>query len=227
MKYDCSRRYRIASTIWIVCVREDPWSGKSDASRTSGSPSPSYSTAVHELDGSASTPPVPPEASVVLPPPSPLLSSSPPQPAATRARAATNRASRPNKPRFLEITSCLLLLLMGARPRFCTSCPQPLSREWRSIQAAGVPFQHCAVPLHSAAGRSGGTGRRAGLKIRFPSGSAGSIPAFGIEERRAPRSALGAHGDPDRRADGGRAGVVGGAGRQHVVSGRDVPPRVG
>ncbi len=29
--------------------------------------------------------------------------------------------------------------------------------------------------------RSGGTGRRAGLKIRFPSGSVGSIPTFGIE----------------------------------------------
>jgi hypothetical protein len=29
------------------------------------------------------------------------------------------------------------------------------------------------------AGRSGGTGRRAGLKIRFPLGSVGSIPTFG------------------------------------------------
>ena len=29
-------------------------------------------------------------------------------------------------------------------------------------------------------GRSGGTGRRAGLKIRFPPGSVGSIPTFGI-----------------------------------------------
>src|SRR6478609_8838774 len=28
--------------------------------------------------------------------------------------------------------------------------------------------------------RSGGTGRRAGLKIRFPPGSVGSIPTFGI-----------------------------------------------
>ena len=31
-----------------------------------------------------------------------------------------------------------------------------------------------------APSRSGGTGRRAGLKIRFPSGSVGSIPTFGI-----------------------------------------------
>ena len=30
--------------------------------------------------------------------------------------------------------------------------------------------------------RSGGTGRRAGLKIRFPSGSVGSIPTFGIAQ---------------------------------------------
>ncbi len=31
-------------------------------------------------------------------------------------------------------------------------------------------------------GRSGGTGRRAGLKIRFPPGSVGSIPTFGIKD---------------------------------------------
>ena len=34
--------------------------------------------------------------------------------------------------------------------------------------------------LRSGASRSGGTGRRAGLKIRFPAGSVGSIPTFGI-----------------------------------------------
>ena len=34
-------------------------------------------------------------------------------------------------------------------------------------------------------GRSGGTGRRAGLKIRFPSGSVGSIPTFGMKQERA------------------------------------------
>jgi ABC-type lipoprotein export system ATPase subunit len=33
-----------------------------------------------------------------------------------------------------------------------------------------------------SARRSGGTGRRAGLKIRFPSGSVGSIPTFGIAQ---------------------------------------------
>ena len=38
-------------------------------------------------------------------------------------------------------------------------------------------------------GRSGGTGRRAGLKIRFPKGSVGSIPTFGTSlagRRRLP-----------------------------------------
>src|SRR5215208_3458542 len=35
-------------------------------------------------------------------------------------------------------------------------------------------------------GRSGGTGRRAGLKIRWPRGRAGSIPAFGMQ-RALPR----------------------------------------
>ena len=34
--------------------------------------------------------------------------------------------------------------------------------------------------IHSHASQSGGIGRRDGFKIRFPQGSAGSIPAFGI-----------------------------------------------
>src|SRR3954466_4849934 len=41
------------------------------------------------------------------------------------------------------------------------------------------------APLTMQAGRSGGIGRRAGLKIRFPSGSVGSIPTFGIRRLRA------------------------------------------
>src|SRR3990170_8835699 len=89
----------------MVCVRDEPWSGKSDAIRTSGSPSPSYSTAVHELDGNASTQPVPPVASVVAPSPA-SSSSSPPQPAATSASTATNRARTLNHPRLLEF-NCL------------------------------------------------------------------------------------------------------------------------
>src|SRR5213075_747188 len=64
---------------------------------------------------------------------------------------------------------------------------------------------------HACAGRSGGTGRRAGLKIRFPSGSVGSIPTFGTwyvaptgalqrspTRRRRGRSAGRSRGDVDR-----------------------------
>ena len=72
--------------IWIVCVRDEPWSGKSEAISTSGSPSPSYSIAVHDDDGSASmspVPPPPPVVSAVVSSP-PASSSSPPQPAATQ-----------------------------------------------------------------------------------------------------------------------------------------------
>ena len=36
--------------------------------------------------------------------------------------------------------------------------------------------------------RSGGTGRRAGLKIRWPSGRVGSSPTFGIAEGERPRT---------------------------------------
>ena len=95
-----SSRNRIASTIWIVWVRDEPWSGKSDAISTSGSPSPSYSIAVQDDDGSASMLPPPLDSSVVAPP-SELSSSSPPQPAATSANTVTSRANAPNIPRFL------------------------------------------------------------------------------------------------------------------------------
>src|SRR6266567_696797 len=39
-------------------------------------------------------------------------------------------------------------------------------------------YSHLADTMR-ALSRSGGTGRRAGLKIRFPSGSVGSTPTFG------------------------------------------------
>src|SRR5688572_4581574 len=113
----------------MVCVRDDPWSGKSDAISTSGSPSPSYSIAVHELDGSASTlPPVPPEASVVAPPPSPdASSSSPPQPAASNASTATSRARTLSTPRFLEINCSPPPSPVGPLPdEVLHARPQPL-----------------------------------------------------------------------------------------------------
>src|ERR671915_770742 len=106
LKFDCSSRNRIASTIWMVCVRDEPWSGKSDAIRTLGSPSPSYSIAVQEDEGSgvmSPVPPPPPLASVVSPPPPASSSSSPPHPAASSASTATSRARTANKLCFLEI----------------------------------------------------------------------------------------------------------------------------
>ena len=58
-----------------------------------------------------------------------------------------------------------------------TGAPGPPGRQSRP-PAANRRALDSRLP--SAAGRSGGTGRRAGLKIRFPSGSGGSIPPFGI-----------------------------------------------
>ena len=40
---------------------------------------------------------------------------------------------------------------------------------------------------YDVSGRSGGTGRRAGLKIRFPPGSVGSIPTFGTRTHQRDR----------------------------------------
>ena len=48
----------IAPTICVVCRREPPCRGRSVAMRTSGSPSPSYSSGAQDDDGSADTSPV-------------------------------------------------------------------------------------------------------------------------------------------------------------------------
>ena len=52
----------------------------------------------------------------------------------------------------------------------------------RSLSFADVPFvvKKCRDILKPDSGRSGGIGRRAGFKIRFPLGSVGSSPTFGI-----------------------------------------------
>src|ERR671911_1055654 len=127
-------------------------------------------------------PPAPPDASVVEPP-SPLLSSSsPPQPAASNASAATISARTLNQPRFLEITSCLLLHDMDRARRGSARVGAALVRADGEVSRLGRPdFNFQASHYTGLTSRSGGTGRRAGLKIRFPSGSVGSIPTFGID----------------------------------------------
>src|SRR5947199_10209472 len=60
-------------------------------------------------------------------------------------------------------------------------------------------------------GRSGGTGRRAGLKIRFPPGSVGSIPTFGIARRRLLDLRLAAQHDEDVEARAAETDVRAGA----------------
>src|ERR687897_274622 len=87
-----SSRNRMAPTIWVVWVRLEPLSGKSETSKTSGSPSPLYSMPVHEDEGSA----------VISPPSPPSPSSSPPQPVAMRARDATSNPKSASKLRFLN-----------------------------------------------------------------------------------------------------------------------------
>src|SRR4051812_32831410 len=61
----------------------------------------------------------------------------------------------------------LLNDFQAIRFRFGSGSPAPLTMRWS---------------------RSGGTGRRAGLKIRFPSGSVGSIPTFGTLDAGKRRS---------------------------------------
>src|SRR5439155_19024866 len=62
-------------------------------------------------------------------------------------------------------------------------------------------------------GRSGGTGRRAGLKIRWPSGRVGSIPTFGTRNRSGDRTETRCTDGPARmRAMASRVGILTGGG---------------
>jgi hypothetical protein len=100
-----SRTKRIASTIWVCWNRDAPWSGKSLAMRTSGFPSPLYSSFEHDDEGSALTEPdgAPPDVVLAAVVPSDSLSPPPPQPPATIAQAPTSSAARPLRLRFLKI----------------------------------------------------------------------------------------------------------------------------
>src|SRR3954449_4070713 len=125
----------------------------------------------HEDDGSALT--FPP----LLEPPPP-----PPQPAARSASAAVIAISAASENFLFTLPPWSLTPPMPGSPRLAAA-------GWPSI---GLRPEDCkkvraAAGLQCCPGRSGGTGRRAGLKIRFPSGSVGSSPTFGTDGRSADR----------------------------------------
>ena len=102
----------MASAISVVSERLEPWSGRSDAIRNSGSVSP-FLIGPHEAEGSAVAPP----------PPSP--SSSPPHPAAANARTPMTPASTTKNPDFLTCT----ILLRHQWPWSAESRLPPTSRQ--------------------------------------------------------------------------------------------------
>src|SRR5215211_6159155 len=106
----------------------------------SGSPSPLYSSARHEEDGSAVTLPPPPPPP---PPPESPSSSSPPQPAAASASAATMRISRPINRRSFNR---------------CSSSGSPSSVVRHSSPAEGLPSVGCKYP-HARPPSQAGTAR--------------------------------------------------------------------
>jgi hypothetical protein len=82
------RTNAIAFVIWIVCVRPEPWSGRSDAIRYFALPLPSDWMVEHDEAGSAWIPldePLPPLPSVAVLSEELLL----PQPAATTTSASS------------------------------------------------------------------------------------------------------------------------------------------
>src|SRR5215218_2930429 len=115
----------------------------------------------------------------VSPPPS-ALSSPPPQPAAAKASAA-NSAKKANAferlvtlPPRSHVAGLTVRLIRG------------------SIRTSSAARNLGADAATVRSRRSGGTGRRAGLKIRWPSGLVGSIPTSGIapvERNSAPECA--------------------------------------
>jgi hypothetical protein len=75
--------------------------------------------------------------------------------------------------------------------------PRRARAGWGSTPRAGWPFGRSAADLagsagntadtlNSAARRSGGTGRRRGLKIPWPQGRSGSSPGSGTTDRKVP-----------------------------------------
>ena len=72
--------------------------------------------------------------------------------------------------------------LMACPTRFGRVQLRPPERANGAVSWQVAPHFNFVTPDYTLRqGRSGGTGRRAGLKIRFPSGSVGSIPTFGID----------------------------------------------
>src|SRR6266571_4429027 len=109
---------------------------------------------------------------VAFPPPF-LPPPPPPQPAARSASTAVRPIS--------AASNGLLLTLPPQSPipvprRTPSEGPR---REWPSIGLSEALLQ-ARTAATVALRRSGGIGRRAGLKIRWPSGRVGSSPTFGI-----------------------------------------------
>src|SRR6266498_1952176 len=123
----------------------------------------------HDDAGSAVTfPPLPP------PPP--------PHPAARSARTAAERIS--------AASESLLLTLPPQSPTGRVN--RGLGPPRGQVSALSTDHFNRQAPLQwPGPRRSGGTGRRAGLKIRFPSGSVGSIPTFGTVQRTIARVKVG------------------------------------
>src|SRR5215208_393180 len=127
----------------------------------------------HAAEANGLTSP-PPDSLVVAPPPSaPSSSPPPPHPAAANASAA-NKAKKANA--FEPLVTL----------------PSSITRRCRPAGLiGGVSGVHAprATPRRGAtvrSRRSGGIGRRAGLKIRWPSGLVGSIPTSGIASPEPP-----------------------------------------
>src|SRR5919106_1406725 len=161
----CLRTSSTASAISVVSARFAPWSGKSDAIRKSGSPSPSYRIGSQDADGRAVTSPSPPSPS-----------SSPPQPTAAIAKAAITRTNKAQNPRFLTCSTsvtrcrgCLESLLWGDGKYWCwepqlqagTSGAERLSAKRTSGGGLGEP----GGPPNSnqASGAEGGSRTHTGL----------------------------------------------------------------
>src|SRR5437588_119094 len=115
----------------------------------------------------------------------------PPQPAATSARITAIAASAPRNSRLFTLPplSRIQNLPSGLPPHRGRKYPttsdhiaRPIPLYDRKIVKL-LPLDYTfrgRTAGYDASGRSGGTGRRAGLKIRWPSGRVGSSPTFGM-----------------------------------------------
>ena len=176
----------MAFVISMVCARLEPCSGRSEATMNCGLLPPLCSEPHEEAGRTVAD----------------LLEPTLARPAAAITRAAAPATANPTM-KYRFFTPLLLCCETPFRPVERQVWDEPRSDATCIHRGSGAPAPPAEQGYDPRAGRSGGTGRRAGLKIRCPKGRVGSIPTFGTQALMRPDEPRG------RSADSGQTSIRG------------------